>query len=139
MVRALAQMYSILMDRKIDPFNEILVTAGAMQSLSFVAKAFLNPGEEVILFEPYYQAYQTIIRLAGGVPVFVPFRTANGKKAVTSSDLTFNETELESKFSGKPKMIWVNNPNNPTGKVSHIINYQNISLYFILFLIRLYT
>ncbi|CAG2172424.1 unnamed protein product, partial [Oppiella nova] len=59
-----------------------------------------------------------IIELRGGVLVYVPLRPRDGQTARQSNELTFHRKELESKFTNKTKMIWVNNPNNPSGKIS---------------------
>ncbi|CAG2171154.1 unnamed protein product, partial [Oppiella nova] len=115
--KALAYFYSILMNRTIDVNKEILVTAGALHGIHITAKSYLNPGDEVIIFEPFFMRFKSVIDLSGGVSVYVPLRTLSGQRAIESNDLTFDRKELESKFTNRTKMIWLNNPNNPTGKM----------------------
>ncbi|CAG2101050.1 unnamed protein product, partial [Medioppia subpectinata] len=114
---AIAHLYSILMKRPIHADKEIVVTMGAMQAMYLLAKAYINAGDEVIMFEPYYKRLEIIIQLEGGVPVFVPLNTVSGQKARQSNDLTFNRKELEATFTNRTKMIWLVNPNNPNGKI----------------------
>ncbi|CAG2101052.1 unnamed protein product [Medioppia subpectinata] len=114
---AIAYLYSILMKRPIHADKEIAVTTGAMQALYLLAKAYINAGDEVIMFEPFFKRLEIIIKISGGIPVFVPLNTVSGQKARQSNDLTFNRKELEAAFTNRTKMIWLVNPNNPTGKI----------------------
>ena len=91
-----------------DPGSEIIVTAGATEAIAASILAFAQPGEEVITFEPFYDAYAAIIGLAGAEHVKVGLRAPSFQP-----DLS----ELESAFTNKTRMILVNNPNNPTGAV----------------------
>ena len=91
-----------------NPETEITITAGATEALYCAVSAFINPGDEVVLFEPYYDAYQADVVLAGGVPVYV---------TLNKPDFTFDRDELLKAISSKTKMIIINSPHNPTGKV----------------------
>ncbi|CAG2117528.1 unnamed protein product [Medioppia subpectinata] len=115
--RAIAKLNAPLMRRHIDADREILVTLGAIQSLDFAARAFVNAGDEVVLFSPRFMYYEPIIRLVGGVPIHIPLKTLNGQKPRQSNDLSFDRKQLEAAFNNRTKMIWLNNPNNPSGKV----------------------
>ena len=88
--------------------NEITITAGATESLFSTILALVDEGDEVILFEPFYDAYLSDVLLAGGIPKFVTLH---------KPDFKFDFKELESAISSKTKAIIVNNPHNPTGKV----------------------
>jgi N-succinyldiaminopimelate aminotransferase len=88
--------------------DEIIITAGATESLFDTFNAFLNDGDEVILFEPFYDSYLADIKLAGGVPKVVTLH---------KPDFSFNYNELEQEITEKTKLIVLNNPHNPTGKV----------------------
>jgi len=89
--------------------NEIIVSSGAKHSLSNAFAAILNPGDEVILPVPYWVSYSEIIKLNGGIPVFIKTKIKNNYK-VTVED-------LDSVFTNKTKAILLNTPNNPTGMV----------------------
>ncbi len=88
--------------------TEITVTAGATEALFLSTMAFVNPGDEVIVLEPYFEYYVPNTEMAGGIPRFVPLR---------APDWTFDPTELAAAFSNKTKLIMLNTPHNPTGKV----------------------
>ncbi|OGU58678.1 MAG: hypothetical protein A2X64_09260 [Ignavibacteria bacterium GWF2_33_9] len=88
--------------------ENILITAGATESLYVTFQALLNKGDEVILFEPYYDSYFADVTLAGGKPKFVTLRKPT---------FDFDYAELENAITEKTKLIVLNNPHNPTGKV----------------------
>ncbi|XP_050414957.1 kynurenine--oxoglutarate transaminase 3 isoform X1 [Patella vulgata] len=119
LVNAIADVYSPIMERKIDPMSEILISVGAYGSLFCSLQGMINDGDEVIIIEPFFDCYDPMVKVAGGVPVFVPLRpTKTGVSMATSSaDWKLDEKELESKFNEKTKAIIINTPNNPLGKV----------------------
>lgn len=88
--------------------DEILISTGATEALYATMMAILNPGDEVIIFEPYYDGYPSDVLLAGGIPKYV---------TLNIPDFSFNPDELENAVSDKTKMIILNTPHNPTGKV----------------------
>lgn len=91
-----------------DPATEVTITSGATEALFCSAFAFLDPGDEVIVFEPFYDSYVPAIRLAGAVPVAVTLH---------APDFRFDPDELRAAFSPKTKAIYINTPHNPTGTV----------------------
>lgn len=91
-----------------NPENEITITTGATEALFSTINAIVNFGDEVILFEPFYDAYLSDVLLAGGRPRFVTLRKPN---------FSFDSDELISAITPKTKAIIINSPNNPTGKV----------------------
>ena len=91
-----------------DPETEITVCCGSTECMASTMLALVNPGEEVIVFEPFYENYGPDAILCGAVPRFVRLR---------EPDWTFDPAELERAFSGRTKAIVINTPNNPTGKV----------------------
>ena len=95
-------------DLKWNEETEVTITAGATEALYSTITALINKGDEVILFEPFYDAYQADVILAGGIPKYV---------TLYKPDFTFDENELEKSISEATKMIILNNPHNPTGKV----------------------
>ncbi len=91
-----------------DPASEIVVTSGATEAITACLMAVLNPGDEVVLFEPLYDTYLPIIRLLGAVPKLV--RLAPPKWELPRS-------ELAAAFGPKTKAMLINTPMNPCGKV----------------------
>ena len=91
-----------------DPDSEILVTAGATEAIAAAMLALVEPGDEVIAFEPYYDSYAANIAMAGGVRVPVTLRPP---------DFRPDLTELARAISPKTRLILLNSPHNPTGTV----------------------
>ena len=73
---AIANLYTRLVDRPtpIDPVKEVLVTDGAYEALFTAIMGHVNPGDEVIIIEPYFDCYEPMVRLAGGTPVFISLK-----------------------------------------------------------------
>ncbi|POH59136.1 aminotransferase [Cryobacterium zongtaii] len=92
----------------VDPGTEVLVTAGATEALSATLLALLEPGDEVVTFEPFYDAYGGLIALAGGV-----HRTVR----LHSPDFQPDLDELAAVVTDRTRIILINNPHNPTGTV----------------------
>jgi len=91
-----------------DPESEITVTGGATEGLFAAISAFINPGDEVIIFEPAYDAYTPAIRLNGGVPVFLQLKFP---------DYHIDWDEVKDAITPHTKMIILNSPHNPSGAV----------------------
>ncbi len=94
-----------------NPEMDITVTAGATEALYSTLQAFINPGDEVVLFEPFYDSYQADVTMAGGICRYVTLHKPN---------FSFNFEELESVINNKTKMIVLNTPHNPSGKVFNL-------------------
>lgn len=92
----------------VDPGSEVLVTAGATEALAATILALVSAGDEVVTFEPFYDAYGALIALAGGV-----HRTVRLRSPSFLPDLD----ELNSAVSDRTRLIIINNPHNPTGTV----------------------
>jgi len=123
LVSALCEFYSGPLEQQLAPAN-ILVTAGASEGLFAAGQAFLEEGDEVILFEPFFDIYCGSLTFAGAklVPVQLhlrkPAANADGSEPDLSSSMyQFDVAELTAAFSDKTKMIWINTPHNPTGKM----------------------
>ena len=78
LVEILSEFYSPLFNRKIDPKNEILVTNGAYMALYIICQAIINPGDEVLIIEPFFDCYAPMVRLAGGIPKYVQLEVKTG-------------------------------------------------------------
>ena len=115
LVEAISDHYSPTFKRQIDPLTEVLVTAGASQGISSALQALVNEGDEVILFEPFFDSYYGSVKLAGGKSVYVPLRRKTGT-VHSSEDWYIDMSELASAITPKTKVILFNNPHNPVGK-----------------------
>ena len=92
----------------VDPETEITVTCGSTEGMIAAMMATVDPGDEVIVFEPYYENYAPDAILSDARPRYVPLR---------APDWSFDREELRAAFNVKTKAIIICNPNNPTGKV----------------------
>ena len=113
LVNALAQVYSPLFGRDLDPMQEIVITVGATEGIFVTLQALVDPGDEVILIEPFYDSYPASVIMAGGTPVYVPLRPAPNRAA----DWTLDMDELAAAFSPRTRLLILNTPQNPVGKV----------------------
>ncbi|HEY6196947.1 MAG TPA: aminotransferase class I/II-fold pyridoxal phosphate-dependent enzyme [Candidatus Eisenbacteria bacterium] len=91
-----------------DPEREVAVCCGSTECMAAAMLALVDPGDEVIVFEPFYENYGPDAILSGAVPRFVRLR---------EPDWSFDPAELAAAFSNRTRAIVVNTPNNPTGKV----------------------
>ena len=105
--------------RKMTKFNRIptdatanvTVTCGSTEGMLSALLAIINPGDEVIIFEPFYENYGPDTIISGATPVYVPLRETR------ESNFTYDATELRNAFSANTKAIILNTPHNPLGKV----------------------
>jgi N-succinyldiaminopimelate aminotransferase len=105
---AIAAHYFHWQGLRLDPDSEIMVTSGATEAIAGSLLALLEPGDEVVLFQPLYDAYLPLVRRAGGVPRLV---------RLEPPDWRFTEAQLKAAFSPKTKVVLFNNPHNPAGVV----------------------
>ena len=103
--RAIAAHYERHQALALDPDTEVMVTSGATEALAASLLALVSPGDEVVLFEPMYDAYLPIIRQAGGIPRFVTLRPPHFR---------LDEEALAEAFSERTRVVVLNNPLNPT-------------------------
>ena len=106
--RALARAYGELYGMDVDPERMLTVTCGATEAMISALLAIVDPGDEVIVLEPFYENYGPDAAICGAAPVYVPLRYPS---------LRFDPDELRRAFSPRTKAIIVNSPNNPTGRV----------------------
>ena len=88
--------------------TQVTVCCGSTEAMLSTLLAVLDPGDEVVIFEPYYENYGPDSIISGAVPRFVRLR---------EPDWTFDEQELAAAFNDRTRAIIINTPNNPTGKV----------------------
>ncbi len=91
-----------------NPDTEVTIVSGATEGLFSTIVGLVNPGDEVIIFEPFFDSYVPDVIMAGGVPRYVPLR---------SPDWRIDPDELAAAFGPRTRLILVNSPHNPTGKV----------------------
>jgi aspartate/methionine/tyrosine aminotransferase len=105
---AIAGKYRRTYNLEFDPEREITVCCGATEGMIATLLALVNPGDEIVLFEPFYENYNPDTQLCGAVPRYVTLH---------APQWTFDPDELRRAFSSRTKAIILNSPNNPTGKV----------------------
>lgn len=105
--RSIAKYLATRFDVHADPEKEILITVGASEGLDVSLRAILNPGDEVIVWDPYFVAYAPLVRLAGGVPVAL---LADGEKG-----FRFDLEAFKKLVTPRTRALLLNYPNNPTG------------------------
>lgn len=114
---AIKAFYEGSFNRSLDVETEILVTSGANQGQYSVFTAFLDHGDEVIMFEPFFDQYLASVIFNGGKPVYVPFHPNLDGDKPSSADWTIDFDELRRAITPRTKMIIVNTPHNPVGKI----------------------
>lgn len=115
---AIALRYSPLLNRSLDPETEVTVTSGCTEALAASFLGLVNPGDEVVLIEPYYDAYPVYASMSGATPRYVGLR---------QPDFVLDLDELRAAFSPRTRAIVVNNPHNPTGRVFTAAELQGIA------------
>jgi aminotransferase len=110
---AIARQMGVWQGITVDPEKEITVCCGSTEAMISTLLAVCNTGDEVVIFEPFYENYGPDSVLSGAKPKFVKLRPPND----ASSEWTFDEKELRRAFDNHTKAIILNTPNNPTGKV----------------------
>ena len=106
--QGIARHAGLFYDLDVDPDAGVIVTAGATQGIFSAIMGLVDPGDEVIVIEPYYDSYVPGVLMAGGRPVFVSMHPPNW---------TFVEAELRAAFNSNTRALLLNTPNNPTGRV----------------------
>jgi aspartate/methionine/tyrosine aminotransferase len=105
---ALARTYRELYAMQVDPETMLTVTCGSTEAMISTLLAICDPGDEVIVLEPFYENYGPDAAISGATPVFIPLRPPS---------FAFDPDELAKAFTPRTKAIIVNTPNNPTGRV----------------------
>jgi aminotransferase len=105
---AIAARFQAAYGMSVDPDTQLCVTCGSTEAMMSTALAVIDPGDEVVVFEPFYENYGPDAILSGATPRFVTLH---------EPDWTFDEAELAAAFNDRTRAIIINTPNNPTGKV----------------------
>jgi aminotransferase len=106
--KAIADKYRRTYSMELDPEREVTVCCGATEGMIASLMALINPGDEIVQFEPFYENYGPDSQLCGATPRYVKMYGA---------DFTFDPDELRRAFNPRTRAIIINSPNNPTGKV----------------------
>ena len=101
---AIAAHYKLWQGLDVDPESEVMVTSGATEALAGALLALIEPGDEVVLFQPLYDAYHPLVRRAGGVPRLVRLKPPHWR---------FDEDDLAAAFTDRTRVVLFNNPLNP--------------------------
>ena len=115
---AVARKLSRRWARAVDPEREVTVTCGATEAMIATLLAILNAGDEVVIFEPFYENYGPDCILSGAVPAHV---------ALEPPDWSFDVAALRRRFGPRTRAVIVNTPHNPTGKVYSRAELQSIA------------
>lgn len=105
---AIASHYGRFHGLTLDPMRETMVTSGATEALTAAILATVRPGDEVVLFQPVYDSYLPMVKLAGGIPKLVTLKPPHWH---------FTQEDLDAVFSSRTKAVLINTPLNPTGTV----------------------
>ena len=115
---AICNYYRRFYQLEIDPEREVTVCCGATEGMIASLLALLNPGDEVVLFEPFYENYWPDSQLSGAVCRYVTLRPP---------DWTFDPDELRAAFTERTRAVILNSPNNPTGHVFSIAELARVA------------
>ncbi len=118
----ISSYYNKFYDLNYNPDTEVTVTVGATEAIYLVINALINPGDEVVILEPFYDSYVASIKMAGGTPVPVTMH---------APDFTVDTQELENAITSRTKLLILNNPHNPTGKVwtkEELLSVANLAI-----------
>lgn len=109
----LARHGSQRLNRELDPDTDVVVTSGATEAIFAGVIGLVDPGDEVIIFEPFYDSYVPAVQFAGGTCRYVPLRPPDD----AHPQWWFDRDELSAAFNVRTKLILLNTPHNPAGKV----------------------
>ena len=122
---AIAHKMTTFNDIPTDAAENVTVTCGSTEGMLSALLAIINPGDEVIIFEPFYENYGPDTIISGAVPVYVALQETHSADGVMQ--FTYDATALRNAFSSKTKAIILNTPNNPLGKVFTRTELQKIA------------
>ena len=112
---AIARQFTTWYGPPVDADQQVTVCCGATEAMMATMMAIIDPGDEVVVFEPFYENYGPDAILSGATPRFVTLRPSTSLGA--GAEWSFDPDELAAAFNDRTKAIILNTPNNPTGKV----------------------
>ena len=124
LVELLSKRYSLHLNRLVDPLRNIAITVGASQALFLTLTTLLKKDDEIIIFEPFFELYTKQIALTGATPRFVPL---GGTVATLDNPWALNIEALRKAITPRTKILLLNSPHNPTGKVFTLEELQSIA------------
>lgn len=129
LVNAIASFYSKLVNQNINPKTEVLISIGAYESIFCAINAFISKGDEAVIIEPFFDCYEPMVKLADGTCKFVPLRLnkLDPTRPTTSADWKLDIAELEQNITAKTKLLILNTPHNPIGKVFSRAELETLS------------
>lgn len=116
LLEGIADMIHRVYQRSLNPTSEILVTAGATQGIFAALQALVHHGDEVVILDPSYDCYNPAVHLAGGIPIHIPMR----------EDFTIDWRELRQTVNQKTRVLIINNPHNPSGKMMDQADFDSL-------------
>jgi aspartate/methionine/tyrosine aminotransferase len=114
--QAVADFYRRRQGLELDPETQVLITSGATEAICATIFSLITPGDEVVVFEPMYDAYVPLIRRAGGIPRIVQLNPPHWQ---------FSDDDLKNVFNDRTKLVLITTPNNPT---THCFTHEQLEL-----------
>jgi kynurenine--oxoglutarate transaminase/cysteine-S-conjugate beta-lyase/glutamine--phenylpyruvate transaminase len=129
LAKVLAEDYSVRLGREINPATEIATAVGCTNALYCALQGMIGPGDEVVLLEPAFDVYIAQTKMAGGTPKFVPLRTNDnvGNDVSANEKFILDFDELEKSINDNTKVLLLNTPHNPTGKMFNMEEMEKIA------------
>ncbi len=118
LVESIARRFTLDTGLSVDPLADVTVTSGCTEALAAAMLGLVDPGDEVVVIEPFYDAYPPDIAMAGGIAKYVTLR---------APDFRLEPAELAAAFSDKTKLVLFNTPHNPTGRVFDRTELESIA------------
>ena len=121
---AVAEHQQRFYDLTVDPATDVVVKTGASEALAAAVIGLVSPGDEVIVFEPYFDLYPAIVAMAGATPVYVPLHTP---EPGSGHEFSLDINALRQAITARTRMILVNSPQNPTCLVFSHLEFREVA------------
>lgn len=140
LISTIAKNYSKYFNRELNADNEIVVSCGAIACVNFIINGFVNPGDEVVMIDPFYPEYENLVKIAGGKSVNVAMeaprlqsknelrrRGPNFDFSKESESWSLDFEKLDRAINAKTKVLMLNSPHNPSGKILTRSDFEKIA------------